>query len=378
MLHVGDEAMFEAMVIELRSRGATTITALSSNPVDTTARYGIDAIRGIGFRGLDRAAMVARMAAVLDDSIAVDDPARAVRAAVASSNLVVIAGGGNMTSIWPSHIFERATLAAIAQQSGVPVVISGQTLGPELSAGDATVLSELLDSSSLVSTREAASRRLAHVLGTTATLTPDDASFLADLTESSAALPAQQYCLVTLSTHTATTDRAEFVAAVARLLDHIATTTSLGIVFSGHFAPLDGDPRGDEVVHELVRAAMDCPSDVARVTTAAHSAALARGAALVVSSRYHPVVFAVSAGVPAIGIPVDDYTTIKLTGALGNFGQKAVLPIGALLAGDGADLVDDVWQHSGSLRADGIARASEQRVVASDWWDSVARTAHVT
>jgi polysaccharide pyruvyl transferase WcaK-like protein len=375
MLHVGDEAMFEAMVIELRSRGATTITAVSSNPADTAARYGIDAVSGIGFRGLDRAAMETRMAAVLDDSIAVEDPARAVRAAVASSNLVVIAGGGNMTSIWPSHIFERATLAAIAQQSGVPVVISGQTLGPDLSAGDATVLSELLDTAALVSTREAASRRLAHVLGTTAALTPDDASFLADLTESPAALPAQQYCLVTLSTHTATTDRGEFVAAVARLLDHIATTTSLAIVFSGHFAPLEGEPRGDEVVHELVRVAMDCPSDVARVTTAAHSADLARGATLVVSSRYHPVVFAVSAGVPAIGIPVDDYTTIKLTGALGNFGQKALLPIGTLLTSGGGGLADDVWQHKDALRADGIARAREQRTIASDWWDSVARTA---
>ncbi len=109
-----------------------------------------------------------------------------------------------------------------------------------------------------------------------------------------------------------------------------------------------------------------------RVRDSATSAALARGAELVISSRYHPVVFAVSGGVPSIGIPVDDYTTTKLTGALGNFGQTSLLPIDGLLAGDGADLFFDVWQARQLIRERGLAEAALQRAASSAWWDRVA------
>src|SRR5438067_852238 len=42
----------------------------------------------------------------------------------------------------------------------------------------------------------------------------------------------------------------------------------------------------------------------------------AAGASLVISSRYHPIVFALIAGVPSLGIYGDDYCRIKLQGAL--------------------------------------------------------------
>jgi hypothetical protein len=180
---------------------------------------------------------------------------------------------------------------------------------------------------------------------------------------------------VTLSTHTGAGDRAEFVDAAARLLDRVATTTGLGVVFSGHFAPFGGTPRGDEVIHELVRGAMEQPSGTARVQSAAESAALARGASLVVSSRYHPVVFAVSGGVPAIGIPVDDYTTTKLTGALGNFGQQSVLSLQGLLDDDGFGMLNDVWQERSAIRAASLDRAAALRASTSTWWDDVAALA---
>ncbi len=372
MLHVGDEAMFEAMVAELRSRGATTITGISSNPSDSAARYGIDAVAGLGFRGLDRAAMTARMRAIVEGTVPADDPSASAAAAIAAADLVVIAGGGNMTSTWPSHIVERATIAALADAAGVPVVISGQTLGPALTAEDAGVLSDLLGTAALVSTREADSRALAHVLGVRATAGPDDASFLADLVPGDIDVPTSPYCLVTLSTHTGTVERGEFATAVAAVLDHVVATTHLRIVFSGHFVPLDGPPRGDEVVHELVRAAMTSESELARVTTTAESAALARGADLVVSSRYHPAVFAVSAGVPTIAIPVDDYTEIKLRGALGNFEQDTLLPASELIAGNGPTVVQRAWSERAATRQRGIARARAQRELATAWWNDVA------
>lgn len=374
MLHVGDEAMFEAMVIELRARGANHITGLSSNLLDSADRYGIDAIQNFGFGdlGADRAASEQRMHDILTSRIQPRDPAVAIVHAVQTADLVVIAGGGTMTSIWSSQILERATLGALAKAAGVPLVVSGQTLGPVLDEADTVLLTGLLRSADLVGVREGDSLALAARLGVAAQLHADDASFLADLAPSSAPLPPFPYCLVTLSTHTGAGDRAEFVAAAALLLDHVAASTGLGVVFSGHVAPFGGSPRGDEVIHELVRSAMEQQSGTARAQSAAESAALARGASLVVSSRHHPMVFAVSGGVPAIGIPVDGYTTTKLTGALGNFGQSSVLDLEALLAEDGPSLVNDVWQNRAAIRATGLDRAAELRDSTAAWWDAVA------
>src|SRR4051794_29530175 len=64
MMHIGDEAMFEALTDELSARGAE-ILALSSAPDETAARYGIRSLSRIGFAGLDRDGSEARLAAVL-------------------------------------------------------------------------------------------------------------------------------------------------------------------------------------------------------------------------------------------------------------------------------------------------------------------------
>jgi len=360
MLHVGDEAMFEALVLELRARGVDRVTAISSNVDDTRERYGVEAVEGLGFTA-DRENNEQLLAAGVS---------RAVREAVEQADAVVVAGGGNMTSIWPSHVYTRAALGRLAASVGVPFVVSGQTIGPQLNERDSELVSEMLRSSALFGVRESDSLALCTSLGTTPSLNADDASFLADLTESREPLPPIPYALVSLSTHTAEYDKQAFVTALAELLDEVARHAA--VIFSAHFAPLNGPPRGDELMHERVRAAMTQPSGVVRVQDSATSAKLARGAELVISSRYHPVVFAVSGGVPSIGIPVDDYTTTKLSGALGNFGQSSLLPIAALLAGDGADLFFDVWQARALIRERGLAEAAVQRAASAAWWDRVA------
>ena len=361
MLHVGDEAMFEALVLELRARGVDRITAISSNVDDTRARYGVDAVEGLGFTA-DREH---------NEQLLARGVSGAVREAVEQADAVVVAGGGNMTSIWPSHVYTRAALGRLAASAHVPFMVSGQTIGPQLNERDSELVGEMLSTSALFGVRESDSLALCSSLGTTPFLNADDASFLADLTTSREPLPLIPYALVSLSTHTAEHDKAAFVGAMAELLDEVARHTA--VVFSAHFAPLAGPPRGDELMHERVRSAMTQPSGVVRVQDSATSAKLARRAELVISSRYHPVVFAVSGGVPSIGVPVDDYTTTKLTGALGNFGQSSLLPIEQL--GDGADLFFDVWKARDLIRERGLAEADAQRAASAQWWDRIVRAA---
>ena len=399
MVHIGDEAMFDELVHQMRARGIEQITAVSSNPAETSARYGVSAVPNIGFRTqrtreqLDaRMDLVLRTAAGDTGLLADDDTAHAVIEAIRLSDGVAVSGGGNMASTWPSHIFERGTIGEIARLLGKPLVVSGQTIGPQLTAADGELVARLLSSADLVGLRESPSHALSLALGVPADLltkTVDDASFISDQPIDADTPPATPYCLVSLSTHVGDEERGAFQQATAELLESIAAETGLDIVFFAHFASLnEGESRGDTVMHDAViermsvlRAASATDSTArtstrrittARTTDSVSAARLARAAALVVSSRYHPAVFAVSGGVPTIGIPVDDYTTTKLTGALGNFGQSALIPAAQLVAGDGAAVASALWRDREGVRARGLALAVDNREASGDWWDRVA------
>jgi polysaccharide pyruvyl transferase WcaK-like protein len=378
MVHVGDEAMFDEMVYQLRRRGVDGITGISSNPAETRERYGIDAVAGIGFRTqktrdeqVDRMDRVVRTAAGETALVVID--------AIRASDGVAVSGGGNMASTWPSHIFERATIGEIARLLGKPLVVSGQTIGPHLDDADRELVAALLSSARLVGLREKPSHAFSLELGVPAALlqqTVDDASFLSEQGRETDATAdtATPYCLVSLSTHVGIENRDEFQRAVAELLDHVVETTGLDVRFYAHFASLDEtESRGDTVMHDAVIARMTST----RVATlnegdSVAAARLARGAALVVSSRYHPAVFAVSGGVPTIGIPVDDYTTTKLTGALGNFGQDSLVSAAQLVAGATPAVASGVWNDREAIRARGLSLAASNRAASAAWWDRVA------
>lgn len=340
MMHIGDEAMFEEFVAQARSRGITDITAISSNPPETSSRYGLpsvgrDAVDLEGFDG------------------------------------VIITGAGNLASTWPVHIIERLALARAAEARGIPLVITGQTLGPYLTEEHEGMLAALLASARLVGVRESASHAHATRLGVhhaRLRLGADDASFLGfDGDEHPATEP---FALVSLSTHVGGADRPEFVARVAALLDHAARLTGLEVVFLAHFGPLEAPwQRGDVVMHEAVATAMSTPSRTVPTGTPLEAARLARQASLVVSSRYHPAVFAAPAGVPTLGVAVDDYTTVKLTGALGTFGQSGVVQAGELASAPAR--IDELWADRTAVREGAAELARERRVETNDWWDRV-------
>lgn len=387
MVHIGDEAMFEEFVVQARTISGASITGLSSNPAETRERYGIEAISNVGYSPAvvgDRAAQVERMRKVLataageTELLADDDPAHAVIRAVQDADGVAVSGGGNMASIWPMHIFERATLAGLAEVFGKPFVVSGQTIGPELTGDDRDLVAQLLDRAQLVGLRESASYALVRELGVTrgVTSTIDDASVLG-IDEPHHVAP-RPYCAVTLAAHTGGLDRDAFAEGMARLLDRVADETGLEIVFFAHFASLRGsgasgsaDERGDSLAHRRVIDRMTRPSRIEPTTDSVAAARFSRGAALAVSSRYHPAIFAVSNGVPTVGIAVDDYTTVKLTGALGNFGQSGVVTASGIVDGSAHDLVFETWRRADEIRAAWAERISPAREASAAWWNRV-------
>jgi polysaccharide pyruvyl transferase WcaK-like protein len=413
MVHIGDEAMFHEATVQLRARGAT-ITGVSSNPAETAERYGIDAVPAIGFHPattggrLGQRERRARVLSAIDGGaghLPQDDPAWQLVEAVRAADGVLVAGGGNMASLWPMHVYERNTLGLIARRFGKPLVVSGQTIGPVLDGEDRELVTELLDAAALVGLREGASLELVRSLGVDAAKTVgtvDDASFLgvdaappavgrgrpeadgsaapdadgstAPDAEGSTAPPAP-YLAVSLSAHVGDADREAFAAAVARLLDRVAGEAGLEVVFLAHWASLDpAEERGDSLLHRAVLDRLTVPARVEPTTDSPAAARFARGAALHLTSRYHPAVFAVAGGVPTVGLAVDDYTTIKLTGALGNFGQSSVVSAAQLLSGEAEEVALATWAGRDAVRTAWAGSLDETRAASAAWWDRVAAT----
>jgi len=372
MMHIGDEAMFEALKDEMTVRGGAVL-ALSSAPGDTAARYDIQSIDRIGFTGLDREASEARLAAVLSaaegGALPDGDPAAAVIDAVEAADGVLVAGGGNLASTWPLHVYERAALAGIAARLERPFAITGQTFGPSLDGRDRELVGGMLRSAALVSVRETASQRRAVALGVKARLGVDDASFLGGGSTADRRFPG---VLVSLSLSLGGAPRGDTVRKVARLVDAAADAVGQPVVFHAHFGPEQGGtPRGDEVLHNEVRSEMRTPSTVVPTGRPADAAALARGARLLITGRYHPAVFAAPAGVPVIGLTTDDYTGVKQRGALAYWGQDAVVPIAAADS-EGIARMQDVWAERSRVAAEAAERRSAHRRDASTWWDRIA------
>lgn len=377
MMHIGDEAMFEALCTEMRARGVDVV-AVSGAPSESSARYGVDAVARLGFEGLDRPAAEARFAEVTGAAtslrrLAADDPARRVIQAVQNADAVAVAGGGNLASRWPAHVYERAALARLAGTLGRPVIVSGQTLGPDLVGRDRELVGGMLRGAHRAGVRERASLGLASVLGVRARLGVDDASFLAPSSETPGRYP---FVLVSLSLSLGGAPRAETVARIARLVDEAALRSGGAVRFHAHFGPLDrgAGPRGDEVLHDEVRERMSVPSEVVPTGDARDAAALARGAALLITGRYHPAVFAAPAGVPVLGLVTDDYTTIKQRGALLHWGQSDVV---AITAADtaGREALDSLWSRRAQIADEAASRIDAHRAEAAAWWDAMAEVA---
>ena len=256
MMHIGDEAMFDAAHQELAARDVQVI-AVSSAPAESTARYGVEAVARIGFDGLPRDAAEARLAAVLalaedHDRLPSDDPARPVVAAVAAADAVLIAGGGNMASTWPLHVYERAALTGIADR-----------LGKRLLYRVRRSVRRFMDVTGSSSPQSCARRMRSCAgvvvphpggdLGAAARLGVDDASFLG-MTEEDAAADATGV-LVNLSLSLGRSPRAAIVDRVAELVDAAAEVVGGPVRFHAHFGPLGStEPRGDALLHEEVGA----------------------------------------------------------------------------------------------------------------------------
>lgn len=397
--HAGDEAMGHAAADELRGRGLEVLL-LSRNPEQTELLFGYPAAATLPFPWppAGREAYLRQIRSHLDGAaeLPAGDPARALISVLSECDGVLVAGGGNLNSRYGWLLYERAAVVAVARALGKPVVISGQTLGPQLTAPDTIVLAGMLESAALSSMREPSSLQLARSLGIAAVAGLDDASFLAPAGPAGAGsagagpaaagkdagpaaagkdaladgLPENGYVAVTVSPSSEVPD--DFSARLGEQLDALHGQTGLTAVFIPHMGV--GADRGWDVdSHAAIAAAMTTPCLQLPVLPARQAAELTSNASLVLTSRYHPAVFALSAGVPVLGLATDTYSGVRLGGAMGNWGlADYVLPLPTLREGLLGPALAEAWQRrtdiSGHLAALKPSRSAWSRA----WWDAVA------
>lgn len=345
--HAGDEAMAEADIELLRVVfPEVKIIVTSSDPVWSARALACDAVRSGSFNACqteeERVTLLKKSA---DDFLSI----------VANVDAVVIAGGGNMTSTWPQHLYERALFVSSAAKLLKPVLILGQTLGPKLRPNHTAILRDMLRNASLVGVREAMSAAIAVSLGIEdrrILRQADDALFLSPKAPLQFPIgfdPASRWLAVTVHPF-AKLGSPELSRFAAELVRGVADQ-KIGLLFVPHARAGEGvDSISDvDIAAELARLtggwALPCPSAREAVWAAQHAYA-------VISTRYHPLVFASSGGVPFLSLPSDAYTATKCLGAQAHVGMvRWSLGLSRAINGKLSQAVGELIQRRDELSA---------------------------
>lgn len=116
-------------------------------------------------------------------------------------------------------------------------------------------------------------------------------------------------------------DVARVAAAIVRVIGNHRCNT----VFIPHHAPdgTQGDIKLAKAIRHLWQEGQFTLVD--RVPIASSLKALTADSQFVISMRYHQLIFALSTGIPAVGIYADEYTKAKLRGSFEALGLKPLL-----------------------------------------------------
>ena len=277
--------------------------------------------------------------------------------AIAAMDAVVISGGGNLNSRFGWLLYERAAAVRAAEHAGVPVYVTGQSLGPVLNPEDAQVLERMLRTARSVTVRERSSLAWCRERGIDARLSVDDATdypvaspartlHYAEGVSAGQALDELPERYVCVTVNECTEQQAQ---QIARLLDSMWREHGYALVFLSHFGDPQNPESGDIQVHQRIAEQLS-PSTPATLLPILHtdqSVTVHCGAAFTLTSRYHPAVFSAAAGIPVLALIPDAFTQMRVGGALSLYGLgEFTLPLGMLAGGVPELMVAAALRHA--------------------------------
>ena len=277
--------------------------------------------------------------------------------AIAAMDAVVISGGGNLNSRFGWLLYERAAAVSAAEHAGVPVYVTGQSLGPVLNPEDAQVLERMLRTARSVTVRESSSLTWCRERGIDARLSVDDATdYLVDspartlrYAEGISAgqmlnkLPEHYVCV---TVNECTEQQAQ---QIARLLNGMWREHGYAPVFLSHYGDPQDPTSGDIQAHQRIAEQLSpsTPATLLPILHADQSVTVHCGAAFTLTSRYHPAVFSAAAGIPVLALVPDAFTQMRVGGALRQYGLgEFTLPLGMLAGGVPELMVAAALRHA--------------------------------
>ena len=276
---------------------------------------------------------------------------------IAAMDAVVVSGGGNLNSRYGWLLYERAAAVSAAKHAGVPVYVTGQSLGPVLNPEDAQVLERMLRTAHSVTVRERSSLAWCRERGIDARLSVDDATdYLVDspartlrYAEGISAgqmlnkLPEHYVCV---TVNECTEQQAQ---QIARLLDGMWREHGYAPVFLSHYGDPQDPTSGDIQAHQRIAEQLSpsTPATLLPILHADQSVTVHCGAAFTLTSRYHPAVFSAAAGIPVLALVPDAFTQMRVGGALRQYGLgEFTLPLGMLAGGVPELMVAAALRHA--------------------------------
>ena len=276
---------------------------------------------------------------------------------IATMDAVVISGGGNLNSRYGWLLYERAAAVRAAEHAGVPVHVTGQSLGPVLSPEDARILERMLRTARSVTMREHSSLVWCRERGIDARLSVDDATdylvaspartlHYAKGISSSQILDKLPELYVCITVNECTEQQAQ---QIAHLLDSMWREHGYAPVFLSHFGDPQNPESGDIQAHQRIAEQLSpsTPATLLPILHADQSVTVHRGAAFTLTSRYHPAVFSAAAGIPVLALVPDAFTQMRVGGALSLYGLgEFTLPLGMLAGGVPELMVAAALRHA--------------------------------
>jgi polysaccharide pyruvyl transferase WcaK-like protein len=389
--HAGDEAMLAANLDALRRlRPDVQVTAVSRDPDWTSHHYGVQAIAPVGL-GPSREQRVQLECEILAHThhftssgmLPSSQPIADVIRAIAQADALVLSGGGHLCSHWPEQIHDRSVLMQIAHQCHKPIVVLGQTIGPHLDEDDRDRLTAALSLASLIGVRGDESAALVRSLGiapTKITQQLDDAWFLnaapSAAVMSEAARHAHPWIAVTLAPLKGDIGAClPVLESFGRQCSAISRVLDADLVFLPHWNALPGH-ESDAVFARRLFGFLEEPkrATLLPVYTGEDTCWLTRQASLVVTTRYHPIVFGLSGGVPCVGIFPDEHTRVRQAECLRQAGlEQYSISFDAAVGGGLLTSAHSAWQERGTIGRQLDARAATWRAGESRKWSLVSK-----
>jgi polysaccharide pyruvyl transferase WcaK-like protein len=272
-------------------------------------------------------------------------------------------------------------LIRIARLLDKPVVILGQTIGPSLDEEGRERLAEALPLASVVGVRGRESADLVRSLGVDDSKLIehlDDAWFLNPAPSSEVAHEAARHdkAWIAVTLAPLAGDPSTFLPtlrSLGRQLSELARTLDADLVFLPHWNASIGR-ESDAMVARRLFGFLEDPqrARLLPVYSGEDTCWLTRQADLVVSTRYHPIVFAVSGGVPCLAIFPDEHTRVRHVECLRQAGlEQFAIPFETALEGGLVPAALSSWQQREATRRQLESRADEWRIADARKWSRV-------